>query len=450
MRRTIIPFLVCTPMLMAVRCGMPSFESEEGQWSFTDTGLVAGPEEGLDDDQSVLPDERVCPREANWLGERPEEWSDAAIFATCVEEGLEGPASFEQRGQQRCIAMESPGEVSWLLEPVDCEVPFVEGEQPISDRVVFDVAEPAAVSAHVLQHAEIRALSSLELAPPDVLTEDDLLLPGETLYALADEPVRLYVQLWDNDREQPTAWRAQDGMVAYDSSGGSVSLRDDLLDGIVPRDGWLAIEVAEGAQANLGVAVRGQSFDGAVVEGVSADTLASIELVVAYDDFFYAEGGTVPYAARAIVRDDQGRQVFGVPVDWSVSGGRLAVEPGLAEDGELIGNDYAWVFDACQHPRRAYRGERSAVLRASYGDLGDSLELSWSYPEGWQDAYEDGELDEMWAEYEPHPYCTGVGCNGCSSGGSTRGGLAWVLGLVGLALGLRRRVRTPGPGTGRG
>ncbi len=439
MRHTDTALLVCTPLLMAVRCGMPNFQSEQGQWSFTDTGLVAGPEEGLDDDQSVLPDERVCPREANWLGERPEDWSDAAIFAACVEQGLEGPASFEQRGESRCIAMEGVGEVSWLLEPVDCEVPFAEGEDPISDRVVFDVADPASVSAHVLQWAELRALSSLELFPTDALTEADLLAPGETLYVLADEPVRLYVQLWDGDRVQPTAWRAQEGQVRYQATGSSWALRDDLLEGIAPRDGWIAIELGRGDQMDLGVEVRGQRFDGALVEAVSADTLASLELVVAYDEFFYAEGGTVPYAARAIVRDDQGRQVFGVPVEWRVSGGRLAVEPGLAEAGDLMGDDYAWVWDTCRHPRRAYRGERSAVLHASFGDLGDSVELGWSYPEGWQDAYDDDELDQMWADWEPSPYCTGAGCNGCASRGTARGGLAWVLGLLAGALGLRRR-----------
>jgi uncharacterized protein (TIGR03382 family) len=438
MRRAMIPVLVCVPWLMAVRCGMPSFESEEGQWSFTDTGLVAVPEEGLDDDQSVLPDERVCPRDVNWSSERPDEWSDAAIFAACVEEGLEGPASFEQRGDLRCIAMEGVGEVSWLLEPVACDVPFVEGEEPISDRVVFDVADPEAVSAHVLQWAEIHALSGLELSPVDALTEDDLLMPGETLYVLADAPVRLYVQLWDGDREQPTAWRAQEGEVRYTATGSSWAVREDLLEGIAPRDGWIAIELGVGDQMDLGVDVRGQRFDGAIVEAVPASSLASIELVAAYGDFFFAEEGTIPYAARAIVRDDQGRQVFGVPVEWRVSGGRLAVEPGLAGSGDLMGDDYAWLEDACRHPKRAYQGERSAVLHASYEDLSDSLELSWSYPEGWMDAYEDDELDEMWADFEPSPYCIGAGCNGCSSTGSGAGA-AWVLGLLGLALGLRRR-----------
>jgi len=439
MRRTIIPFLVCTPMLMAARCGKSSFQSQEGQWTFTDTGLMAWPDDGLDDDQSVLPDERVCPRSVGWAGELPDEWSEAAMFDACIEEGLEGPASFEQRGDTRCITMEGVGEVSWLLEPAACDVPFVEGEEPISDRVIFDVADPAAVSAHVLQSAEILALAGLELEPPDVFTEGDLLPLGETLYVLADQPVRLYVQLWDSDREQPTAWRTQDGMVRYQTSGGSASLRDDLLEGIDPRDGWLAIELGEGAQANLGVDVRGQRFDGALVEGVPASSLASLELVVAYGNFLFAKSGTAPYAARAIVRDDQGRQVFGVPVDWSVSGGRLAVEPGLAEPGELLGDDYAWINDACRDPRRAWQGERSAVLHASYGDLSDALDLSWSYPDGWMDAYDEDEFEEMFAGFEPDPYCTGVGCNGCSSGGSARVGLAWVLGLLGAALGLRRR-----------
>lgn len=144
------------------------------------------------------------------------------------------------------------------------------------------------------------------------------------------------------------------------------------------------------------------------------------------------------------MRDTRGREVFGVPVQWSVRGGRLAVQPGQAEPGPLLGDDYAWVSAACQHPLRSWKGDRVATLRASYGDLSDSVQLRWSYPEGWKDRYDEAELEEYFADWAPDPYCTGAGCNGCASGGSGAGALG-LLGLLAAALGLRRRGQNTRP-----
>ncbi len=435
--------LLCTPALLAWQCGPNNFNSEEGQWSFEDTGLMGEPTEGLSNGQSVLPDERVCPGSPSYRGSDDPELSGALVFEECVEQSLEGPASFEVSGEKTCIAMEGAGEVQWLLEPVACDVGLAEGEEPVSDRVVFTVADGEAVTARVLQWMEEYALDEHSFEPPGALSEDDLLQPGETLYVLADRPVRLYAQLWDADNEQAVAWRTEEGQVSYAVSGGYASVVSDLTYGISPSDGWIGLELTEGARVDLGVEVRGQFYGGATVEGVSESALASLELVAVYDHWADEELGIEmvgPHAARAVFRDEQGRQIFGVPVRWSVTGGQLAVESGGRPQEDLyLGPDYASLGDSCSHPRRL-EGERSATLHAAYGDLDDKVKLSWEYSEGWMDVFypEEEDRQEYYDSWEPSPYCLGFGCTGCSTRGRASG-LAWVLGFLGLLLAGRRR-----------
>ncbi len=448
MTRTML-IALCAPMLLAPTCGGPnSFGSEEGQWRFEDTGLKAGLEDGLADGESLLPDERVCPRAPSWSGST-EELPAAAVLADCIEQGLEGSARFETFGERECIVMEGSGEVRWLLEPVDCALDLTQADGPLeADRVVFTVADPGAVSAGVLQWMELYALSDGSLRPEGVITEEDLLQPGDTLRVLAGQHLRIFVLLWDEEHQQIVAWRGAEGDVeVLESQGGYQADRDPYL-GLSSSEGWIDLELESGARLDLGVQIRGQRFGGLLVEGVDGGDLASLELVVDYDDFaFEEEDGTVfegdaPSIARAVVRDSEGRQVFGVPVDWRVSGGRLSVEPGASgQQGWLQGGDYARIGDACTHPRRL-GGERRATLHASYGDLKGDLQMEWSWPEGLFDALyaDDPEgMREYYREWEPDERCTGVGCTGCSSRAGGAGVWGW-LGLLGLGLARRRRA----------
>ncbi|MFH1466119.1 MAG: hypothetical protein ABIO70_17170 [Pseudomonadota bacterium] len=430
--------ILCSPMLLAPTCGGPAtFSSEEEQWRFEDTGLVAGLSPGLGDDQSVLPGTEVCPREPDWRGEDVEGWRDEDLLAACVAQELTGPASFSVEGAAPCIAMEAPGEVDWLLVPVACDAPFPEGGEPAADSVRFSVADPAAVTSHVYQWPELSILNGGdEIEPPGGFTEDDLLEVGETFYVLGDQPVRLYVQLWDSDRAQPVAWPLGEGRAVVEEHVGRAMLEEELVEGGIDG-GWIGLSLVEGSEVELGIRVGDEAFYGAAVQTVPASELASLTLVASYDDFSLSdlEPGRFPSRARAILRDGAGHQVFGAPVAWRVTGGRLAVRPGMAEaDGELPGDDYAILSDACRRPSRLV-GEHSVTLHASYGDLSDRLELTWNYPERWLDDVTREELKAWDDNFEPDPWCTGCGCSGRGAAG--RGAL--LLAPLGLLMGMRCR-----------
>ena len=438
--------VLLAPWLMAPQCGGPNhFQSEEGQWSFTDTGLSSGMREGLDEGESLLPDARICPGPVSWLAERDEELSGQEVFEQCVQQDVEGPASLGTVDDRDCVLMEGSGEVRWLLEPQDCALDFGDDPTPVSDQVVFSGADASLVTAHVLQWMEVHALEHQQIDPPGVFTEDDLLQPGETLVVLGGAPVRLFVQLWDPTHEQSVAWRPGEGELTVVEADGYYTEHFDLSDGIYPNGGWIGLELSAGRTAELGFEIRGQTFGGALIEAVPASRLASLEVVAVYDEPWTDLGGTVPTAARAIVRDDQGRQVLGVPATWSVSRGRLAVEPGgKAREDRYVGADYASVSDACTH-LRWLEGRRSAVLRASYGDLNDDLKMEWEWPDDWVETLLGGDeeaIKESYASWEPDFYCIGQGCTGCSGSGTALS-WAWALGALGFALTSRRAPSAP-------
>ncbi len=413
--------VISAALLATVAC-QAQFHSEQGQWAFEDEGLVSDPHTGFGDDQSVLVDTPVC-ASPHWQGEEIEGWDAEALFDECVEQTLGEGGVFVDQGGQPCVLLEQPGEVVWGLEPADCDAPFADGEEPVSDRVVFEVVALDGVSAHVDQWPERKALDGLDLEPPGLLSEEILVAEDEAFRLLEGAEVYLFLRLWDDEREQPAAWRAGDGAVGVEVTAGEVQVLDDALD-----PGWVGLILGPDAEATLVLEVQGERKVAGTVLAASPDELASLDLVAA---FISSEEGTeqrTPWAARAIVLDGDGRPVFGTPVDWSVTGVPLLLEPGPHSGTRFPGGDYAWVEDACTPPADQL-GERSAVLGASYGELSDSLDLHWTVTEDMVD------LDGDWSADER----CGGGCGGCSSGGAARGGLAWVLGLLGVALGLRRR-----------
>jgi MYXO-CTERM domain-containing protein len=191
--------------------------------------------------------------------------------------------------------------------------------------------------------------------------------------------------------------------------------------------------------------VRATLPDGQVLEspeliGVSSVEAASLDLVVLVD----AATGSPNYAF-AEVRDAEGRVLHGAVVEWSMQAGALAVTPGNLEL-EVRTAEYALLGSGCE-PRSSVPLERSAVLRARFGALEDTVELHWTdealdpdvtplpfTPDEAclfaDDSDTDGETggDDAGAELDD-------GC-GCSSGRETP--TAWLLALIGLGL-LRRR-----------
>ncbi|MFY0535543.1 MYXO-CTERM sorting domain-containing protein [Nannocystis pusilla] len=140
---------------------------------------------------------------------------------------------------------------------------------------------------------------------------------------------------------------------------------------------------------------------------------------------------SVPFAARAVARDDAGDPVVGLPVTWSAEAGNMAYWPELTPPESIV------LSDDCIAPEDR-DGPRELVLRARHGDVSASLEFAWA---GTRELspFNFVENDSSW---KPPDTCLAPAGCGCRSG-EPAGGAALLLGL--LLLGRRRRkspVRT--------
>jgi len=420
-RNTMLP----AALLVVVGC-QAQFHSEGGQWAFEDEQLVSEPHTGFGDEQSVVEQTQVCPS-VHWQGEGVAGWDAESLFDACVEQALGDGGAFVDDEGVACVLLEAEGEVEWRFEPTACDAGFAAGEQPLTDRVLFEVVALDGVSAHVDQWPERKAIDGLDLEPPGVLDETILVAEGEAFRLLEGAEVYLFLRLWDDAREQPAAWRMGDGEVAVDVTAGEVEQLDVELE-----PGWVGLVLGEGAEAELSLEIHGRRVVAGVVQAAAPDELASLELVVGYIPLDEGTQHRTPWAARAVVLDGDGRPVFGTPVAWDVSGEPLIVEAGPDSNTPFPGGDYAWVEDVCTPPEDQI-GDRSSTLMASYGELSDSLELTWTLS---------AENMDIEADWSPDERCANtVDCGGCACGtsGGHSGGLAWVLGMLAGALGLRRR-----------
>ncbi len=134
-----------------------------------------------------------------------------------------------------------------------------------------------------------------------------------------------------------------------------------------------------------------------------------------------------PAAARAILRDAQGRAIYGAPVVWELAGNdHLHVLPG-PQPGQsgypgmipvLPGADYAELaVDHATAPEGYSWTEQTASITASYGNLSDTVALVWTS----QEEPEPGPETQAPPDEDPPAY----GC-GCSAAPTPPGGAAWL------------------------
>ena len=390
----------------------------------------------------VLLGSRICPGVAEaavdggtevFLGTQQDD------VRACFDESIVGPAQLDADG---CLPFDAPGEVTWSLTPTGtCEY---EG-----DQLRFTIVAP---------DPELRlGFDDWRARAPERIGTDAVvvgLAPGRSLVDFREDPSapRLVIA---NALDVP--------LMRLDDSGGRIywSLSDVSL-ALVGED-VTAVEPHEDFDQGIfefqspgelplrmeldGVArVRATLPDGQVLEspeliGVSSVAAASLDLVAVVE----TETGSPAYAF-AELRDAQGRVLHGAVVEWSMEAGALSVTSGYL-DNEVRTGEYAMLDTGCEPPS-ATTIQHSAVLRARYGALEDTVELVWTeeaaspetldYPftpdEACLFADDSGENGETGGDELGADLHEGCGC----TGGDRKAPGAWLLALIGLGL-LRRR-----------
>ena len=391
----------------------------------------------------VLLGSRICPGVAEaavdngtevFLGTQQDD------VRACFDESIVGPAQLDADG---CLPFDAPGEVTWSLTPTGtCEY---EG-----DQLRFTIVNPDPELR--LGFDDWRARAPERIGTDAVMVVG--LAPGRSLADFREDPSapRLVIA---NALDVPLM-RLDDsgGRIYWSLSDVSLALVGEDVTAVEPHEDFEEgfFEYQSPGELPLrmeldGVArVRATLPDGQVLEspeliGVSSVAAASLDLVAVVE----TETGSPAYAF-AELRDAQGRVLHGAVVEWSMEAGALSVTSGYL-DNEVRTGEYAMLETGCEPPS-ATTIQHSAVLRARYGALEDTVELVWTEeaasPETLEspftpdesclfadDSGENGETggDELGADLHE-----GCGC----TGGDRKAPGAWLLALIGLGL-LRRR-----------
>jgi hypothetical protein len=300
--------------------------------------------------------------------------SDAQALA-CYHQSVDGDA-FLDGG---CLHLGGQGDVLWSFTPQACAASDA-GYQPVYDDVLFRVLGTGRVHAEA---TDIEDLVELFLDPgsQDAWPADWRAPAGQPLRIVEDEPFRLYPLIVENLTGLEVGWRLDDGEAS--TTGGIDARWNPEL---------LAIDLTLAPDEDGEVLFRVGDSPAWPIREVTAvphDAPASMQVVVGY----YRDPLTAkitPVGARAIVRDAEGRLVWGTPVRWTLDKGELAVgDPWIV----LPGQDYVSLLDECLPPEEL-EGPQRATIRATYGDLTATADLAWNNPPFAPDP-----------DWERNPYC---------------------------------------------
>ncbi len=407
-----------------------SIEVEEGQ--YLEPEVVAHPADGWRGEGPALAGTTAClePIHSSQAGQDEVE---VDIGAECYETFVDGSVDVAMDGEFVCYIL-NEGQIDWTFTAQDCPGSV---EELGDDSITVQAVTAEALQARFVPWPELQVFHWGWPTTPGEAPDEAEAPYGETLKIAAGQPVRLVSALVETASGDYAAWNNADATLEVTATEGEVELVEageqgdlvglNLADPEDPRNA--RVRLTEGTRAEAVLSLGDDSWPVAELVAVDPAEATSIELVVAHGILDDVPSG--PFAARAYVRDAEGTLIHGAPVDWSVSGLELALEPGTEQTEVWGGPDYVELADECQPPSRR-AGEREAVLFASVGNVMTSLELSWTN----DDATD--EDDEDWVK--PSQCVAPVGCSGCEVTGASTPALAWLGALVMLAL-IRRRSR---------
>ncbi len=316
-----------------------------------------------------------------------------------------------------CMTLDVAGETALEMMAKDCKLTDVEGPEFRDDRL--PVASHA-IEDLVLTYDDptLRALhSGLDPGPAGEFAPARQRPAGAPLRVLADGSFTVFVQ--------PVLAVDPTRTVAF-TEGTPRAVTEDTLDSFAALpDGTAVIELAVDASTLIALDLPAGSLTGDEIRGVDPSMAAAMELLVGYEKCREcADGYGAPQLALAVIRDRDGGRLFGANVDFTLEGVAGTLLP--------VGVEGVVSFQgACTD---AEGDERSATLRASYGQLAASAGIEYVCPD------EDDSWDwdvEIVDDSQEDLDLLGCGCSTNDDGPGATGLLAVV-----LTLATRRRRRS--------
>jgi hypothetical protein len=366
--------------------GCDDYRSDNGLLGFRDEVLMIDRVLGFRSGGLVAAGSRACPSFEAWYRQNHDGTAtrvsrvadDDGWLRDCFTPAVSGPGTF---GPDGCISFDDVGEVRWDVSPVECTT--AGSTTFFADSVRFAVVEDD-LEARFDPYIERFAAAGLHPGPAGSFPADFTSYLRSPLRAIEGGTLALTVILVQGDAI--VAW--SDGDVQTETIAGTPQvISTEELDRTVLRLG-------AGDQVDVALDVPGGAYVVGSVVGVDGDVVDALEIVVGYwptDD----EAGP-PMFARVVARDEQGAVLHGVPVQWSVTAGKLSL---YDRDSIELGSDYVSFGEACLPPPRTRAETRTATLEARFDDLTATVDLVWRVP-----PIEDDEFSP-----EPDPNCEGPG-----------------------------------------
>lgn len=340
----------------------------------------------------------------------------------CFAVTLEGPATWTAP----CASLDAAGELRVTMTPTECDDRQHASIPSAPETLVVDIVDPADLRGQLHANQDLFFETQLLPAAGTSFPNDWRTTPGDALLVAQGGTAYVRPGLVTSDARQ-AAW--QGGAITGARAPGIEALSE--LD--------LEVHGEPGLRISPTLELPNSAHALGTIETVAIDAAASIDVVAGYGVAFghpNRDGSTTWtewISLRAVVRDRSGRPIWGMPIEWRVVDGYVA----LQSDQELYliepVPDYAMVADVCSDPPREPT-RRTAIVEASVGALTDIAELEWTAVP--MPPTDDPPDDELLALCEGPDAPDGCGC----TAGSPRS-LIWLAGLIAF---LRRRAPITG------
>ncbi len=362
---------------------------------------------GFESGDAVVAGSRFCPQITRMLSVDVEQ-SD---FDDCFALSAEGPALIDA---DDCIQFEDASGLA-VLRMSSQTCPFGLAVEPLADDSLrFAVTEPASAQLDYFRLDRAFADGApvqvdAELPPPSA---GPFRLVGASAMALEFSDAAGAGLYWTDDA------------VELERDGQPLELQGDNVQLDPPAADPFSITARVGASQG--------GFTLGPFEAATASEAATLEL---FPIITQSGDSLVPEAVRAVVRDAEGRVLYGAPVEWELTRGELALTPDPLSDpppppsAPLIG-DLIAAADACEPPPTGRARERSATISAAIGQASASIELVW------ERAPVEADDEEP---FVPSAYCREPTRSCACSSRTGRAPPAWGLAALSLLAWTRRR-----------